>query len=162
MSGGATPLEQGLPREASAGSAAWTPLRQPVPVIDRFEPKEGLTNDAAAGNVLHAREVLLEGLEQEYVLENGPILRSFLRARPTAIALLFEAAPYIKDSFGQECVKAIRLVTDGLEGASVFGIVFWPGPTERAREALANFDQRWWLRNCNRAGGAVNFNIELT
>lgn len=162
MSGGATPLEQGLPSEGGSRPASWTPIEQPVPHIERFEVREGLANDAVAGNILHARDVLLEGLEREYVLENLAAVRSFLRARPTAIALLHEASPYINDAFGEECVKAIRLVADGVEGATVFGIVFWPGQLERGREALGNFDQRWWLRNSNRAGGVVNFNIELT
>lgn len=161
MSWGATSLDQGLPVEVGSGPASSTSIQQPVPPVERLAGGEGWANDAAAGNALHARDVLLEGLEQQYVLEARAELRSYLRARPTAITLLFEASAHLDAVFGEGCVKAIRLVHDDSE-PSVFGIIFWPHALQRGREALAHFDQRWWLRNCNRAGGVVNFNIELT
>jgi len=110
--------------------------------------------------MLHARDVLLQSLEQTYILESRPT-QAFLRLRPTAITLLAEASIHIDEAFGAGRIKAIRLVYDDFEGTSVFGIVLWPESAESGRDALARFDEAWWLRNCNRADGVVNFNIEL-
>ena len=159
MSGGTASLDQALPNGSGSAQEYLIP-EQPVPLNADFGVFEGSANDAAAGNALHARDVLLQGLEQEYVLDVE--VRSFLRVRPTAITVLLEAAAYLNQAFGQGCIKAIRLVPDDFESCSAFGIVLWAGSMEQARTALANFDERWWLRNCNRAAGIVNFNIELT
>ncbi len=114
----------------------------------------------AGNNLLYARDVLLRGLEQAYILESAQETRSFLRLRPTVISLLLEASARINETFGEAQIKAVRLVHDD-SGISVFGIVFWQESVESGERALARFDQDWWLRNCNRAGGIVNFNIEL-
>jgi len=114
----------------------------------------------AGNNMLYGRDVLLQGLEQAYILESAPETGTFLRPRPTVIGLLLEASARINEAFGPERIKAVRLVRDD-SGISVFGIVFWPDSVESGERALARFDQTWWLRNCNRAGGIVNFNIEL-
>jgi hypothetical protein len=161
VSGGTTSLDQVLPSQSGAAQEHWISTVQPIPHNEYFGGGEGLVNDAVVGNALHARDALLEGLEQEYVLEAHAEVRCFLRVRPTAIALLFEAAAHIKEIFGPGRVKAIRLVRDEIEGATVFGIVFWSDSLDTGKEALSNFDRRWWLRNCNRASGVVNFNIEL-
>jgi hypothetical protein len=122
---------------------------------------EGCAGEMEAGNLLYARDVLLEGLEEAYIFESRFETQAFLLLRPTSITLLAEASPHLDEAFGLGRTKTIRLVHDDFEGTSVFGIVFWPHSAESGRDALARFDEAWWLRNCNRAGGAVNFNIEL-
>jgi hypothetical protein len=113
------------------------------------------------GNILYARDVLLQGLEQTYVFESRADVQAFLRLRPTSIALLAEASGHIDRAFGQGRTKILRLFRDDSGAASVFGVIAWPESLAVGREALAKFDQSWWLRNCNRADGGVNFNIEL-
>lgn len=155
---GVASLDQEIPREI--------PLRerssffQPQPV-NHERPLGGCAEGPKEGNIIYARDVLLQGLEQAYVFESRVDVQAFLRPRPTSIALLAEASAHIDEAFGQGRTKIVRLVYDDSGATSVFGIVAWPESLEAGREALARFDQSWWLRNCNRADGAVNFNIEL-
>jgi hypothetical protein len=157
---GVASLHQGLPDEFRSVPVGWNPIDQPRPRIKEREQQRGCAGEIEAGNLLHARDVLLQGLEQAYILESRPETEQFLRIRPTVITLLVEAAAHIDAAFGTGRIKAIRLVHDGFE-TSVFGIVFWPESAESGGEALARFDQSWWLQNCTRASGVVNFNIEL-
>lgn len=155
---GVASLDQEIPREIppTEGGAFF----QPQPVRNEL-PLGGCAQAAEEGNILYARDVLLQRLEQTYVFESRADVQAFLRVRPTSIALLVEASVHIDQAFGRGRIKTVRLVQDGSGITSVFGIVAWPESIETGREALARFDESWWLRNCNRSDGIVNFNIEL-
>jgi hypothetical protein len=103
----------------------------------------------------------MQNLRQLYVMESRTEVEALLRARPTAITLLTEASAQIDHAFGPGRIKAIRVVQDDFAGATIFGIILWPDSATAGVEALARFDRDWWLRNCNRASGIVNFNVEL-
>ncbi len=159
---GAVALDQINPPASRSVSGGLSQIEQPHPASAEMPPRRVITYaEPEIGNVLYARDVLLRSLEQVFVLESRAEIDAFLRSRPTAIGLLLEASAHIDEAFGPGRVKAIRLVHDSSSGAMVFGIIFWTGTAESGRDALRHFDQRWWLRNCNRAGGAVNFNVEL-
>lgn len=159
---GTASLEQGtLPSQYRSTPEASTTIGQPQPPHEELERRNGFAANLEAGNMLHARDVLLQGLEQSYILESRTETKAFLRLRPTAITLLTEASTQIDIAFGRGRIKSIRLVRDDFEGTSLFGIVLWPDTAESGREALERLDEAWWLRNCNRAEGIVNFNIEL-
>jgi len=158
---GVASLSQELPKKEFQ-SLDWVPDHQPLPVVAERVAYVGPVGEFEAGNVLYARDVMFQSLKQSYVLESPIQTEAFLQLRPNVITLLVEALAHLDRAFGRDCIKAIRLVQDDFESTSVFGMVFWADPTQRGREALARFDQDWWLNNCNRAGGIVNFNIELT
>jgi hypothetical protein len=108
--------------------------------------------DTSPVEIPNASNVLTQGLlQQAYILESRPETESFLLLRPAAVDLLLEASAHIDEAFGAGRVKAVRLVHDDVEGTSVFGIVFWPESAESGKEALARFDEDWWLQNCNQA-----------
>ena len=155
---GAASLDQEIPREIP--QREWGSFFQPQP-LSSMRPVGGCAEEAGEGNVLYARDVLLQALEQRYVFESRADVEAFLKLRPTSISLLAEASAHIDQAFGHGRTKIVRLVRDDSGATSVFGIVAWPGSLEAGREALARLDQTWWLRNCNRADGTVNFNIEL-
>lgn len=157
---GAVSLDQQLPEHFFSVPVAWAPPPQPAP-RRQFPLPMGSADHLEAGNeVLHAPNNLLQSLEQSYILESPEETRSFLRLRRMVTSLLVEASAHINESFGEVRIRAVRLVRDD-SGVSVFGIIFWPDSIESGEQALARFDEAWWLRNCARAGAILNFNIEL-
>ena len=139
----------------------WNSYEQPEPTIAPQPHAQGCAGGNEPGDVLLARNVMLQVLDQSYILESRAETQAFLRLRPGAITLLAEASSHLDEIFGVAGIRTIRLVSDDSERLSVFGIVLWSDSADSGREALARFDERWWLRNCNRADGVVNFNIEL-
>ena len=157
MSDGIASLNQIAREENERSLTPWSLRQQPLPSVIARPPQ----SVSEAGNMLDARDVLLEGLGQRYIVESSDEVLQFVRVRPNAVTVLLEASAHIDAAFGPERLRAIRLVRDDSEGSSVFGIIFWPGSAQSGDAALRRFDEQWWLRNCHRAGGAVNFNFEL-
>lgn len=139
----------------------WVPEFQPRPVesADRSSEFRFHLSSVDQGS-LADRAALVHSIAANYVLES-PAVTEFLRTHPAVVTLLSEASNRLDAAFGLNRVKVIRLIDDGSGEVSVFGIVSWPESIDSGRQALSKFDSDWWLQNCNRAGGAVNFNIEL-
>lgn len=148
------------PQEYRPSSAWQSPQNPPPPtrwpvVMGAAVPRLDFFPGAA-----HA-DVLLGEIEKQYVFQSRGELGEFLREYPATLTLLSEAANWLDAAFGPGKLKLLRLLQEDSGYSSVFGIVLWPGSVEDGHAALREFDQSWWLANCHRAGGLVNFNIEL-
>jgi hypothetical protein len=102
----------------------------------------------------------LSGVEKHYIITEGreQVARLFFLHRGLP-KLLLDAVQPLRESFGEKLLQ-LQANSDG-EDVSLRATILWPDSAESAHAALDNFDQRWWLDNCNRAHGYLVFDYEL-
>jgi hypothetical protein len=106
-------------------------------------------------------EQSLKDVKKNYVASDRDLVESFLTQHRTMPELLLEAAPKLKEWFGNDAVLSLRLVSEDATSATLFGSVVWRGSVADARRALAGFDEGWWLSKMAQAGGRLAFTYEL-
>jgi hypothetical protein len=100
-----------------------------------------------------------KALDEAYVFEQRSAVVAFIQEHRIR-NLLFSAIPQLNDSFGER-MKTLVLETDDEGAETLFCLVAWTGPLDDARRALESFDRDWWLANCLRAHGKLNFDFSL-
>ncbi len=102
----------------------------------------------------------LEGLEDEYVIDNRSAVAAFI-TQYRIRGLLLQAREPLNATFGKRPLKKLTLATDDEGCTTLFCLVRFPGEMQDARRALRSFDHRWWLGHSARAVGKLNFDFEL-
>lgn len=102
----------------------------------------------------------LEGLEDEYVIDNRSAVAAFI-IQNRIRGLLLQAREPLNAAFGKGPLKKLTLVTDDEGSKTLFCLVRVPGDMQEARRALRSFDQRWWLGRSTQAAAKLNFDFEL-
>lgn len=103
----------------------------------------------------------LDNLRREYVFSDPSSVRAFLREHRALPVVLLDAVPWLKTSFGADATLQLQLMLEEDEPTSLCGLVLWTGSLASAQMALHEFDESWWLRNCQRASGNLIFDYEL-
>jgi hypothetical protein len=96
-----------------------------------------------------------------YFLAQPDQIVAYVREHSALPALLHEAAPKLKESFGSDTILKLELGTDGDEGSVLRLLAMWPGSLASANAALKNFDESFWIANCDRASGGLVIDREL-
>ncbi|MBB5057738.1 hypothetical protein HDF16_002444 [Granulicella aggregans] len=103
---------------------------------------------------------ILEVLEQ-YVISDDQQVMQFLREHLTLPELLIQAAPRLREYFGDTTVFSLRTVVDEHDWKTLYAVVIWPGKARDVVTALDSFDEDWWIRRSNLAAGNLTFTYEL-
>ena len=100
-------------------------------------------------------------VRRSYVLPNDASVAEFFRSHRTIPQLLVLAAPHLLEYFGAGTVLTLRATIDEYGSQTLYAVVMWPGAVRDVRDALANFDDHWWIANSRQAGGDLTFTYEL-
>jgi len=88
-------------------------------------------------------------------------VQDFLTEHRAIPQLLLEAVPKLKFYFGGTAVLSLRATIDEAGSRTLYAVVMWPGKFQDVREALADFDNGWWMARAGEAAGYLTFTYEL-
>ena len=141
-------------------------LYQPSQAAPRWlEPRqhaasfEGLEKRMAEFAAQH--EAVLNDVRKHYVLPADASVRDFLTEHRAIPQLLLEAAPQLKSYFGGNAVFNLRVPIDEAGWRTLYAVTMWPGKLRDVRDALARFDDDWWMARASQAAGYLTFTYEL-
>ena len=106
-------------------------------------------------------EAALNDVRKHYVLSADAPVRDFLAEHRAIPQILLEAAPHLKMYFGCNAVFNLRAPIDEAGSRTLYAAVMWPGELRDVREALAKFDDNWWMARAGQAAGYLTFTYEL-
>lgn len=104
---------------------------------------------------------LLAEVRKHYVFHQDISVNAFLSSHRTIPPLLLQAIPRLKDFFGEDTVFALRAPIDESGAQTLYVVARWPGIVRKARMALDEFDEAWWIPNSRQASGDLVFTYEL-
>jgi hypothetical protein len=140
-------------------------LCQPFQVASRWpEPQqnaavfEDLEKQMAEFAAQH--DAILSEVRKHYVRAGDASVRDFLAEHRAIPQLLLEAAPHLKSYFGN-AVFNLRAPIDEAGSRTLYAIAMWPGKLQDVRDALARFDNDWWMARAGQAAGYLTFTYEL-
>jgi hypothetical protein len=103
----------------------------------------------------------LDGLERIYVIDDRSSVLSFIE-RNRLRDLLLEAKTPLGGAFGNlSTINTLRLVRDDEGFDTLFCVVQFRGTVEAGMQALASFDEQWWLSRSHQCEGKLNFDFEF-
>lgn len=143
-------------------STTGTPWRRMVSPERRAGAREleGYELEMAAFQAEHKRS--LAEIERQFIFDGDrtPIVE-FLDQHRTIPQIVLESVVPLKQQFGPDVNFMLRapLEDDGLR--MLYVVVPWAGTVEAARDALARFDEAWWLAHSYQASGHLTFVYEL-
>lgn len=123
--------------------------------------------------------VSIEDLEKQmpaFATEHGPALKqvwrdfvlppdssvvTFLSEHRTILPILLESGSQLRACFGKETVFTLRAPIDESGSQTLYAVAMWRGNVRDVREALAKFDDTWWIEHSRQASGYLVFTYEL-
>jgi hypothetical protein len=107
------------------------------------------------------REAILNDVGKYYALPADGSVGDFLMEHGIISQILLEAAPELEAYFGSNTVFNLRAPIDEAGSRTLYAVATWPGALRDVRDALAKFDDHWWMERAGRAGGYLTFTYEL-
>jgi hypothetical protein len=121
----------------------------PVCHYDQAQPKRNLVAQ-------------LRSLQQHYtILGSDHLITEVLEGESALSALLIEAVRHLKNAFGEPRIIQVRAQFSDDETMLKVAVQLPADFEEDPEQALASFDEEWWLSNCQRSGGALVFDYEI-
>lgn len=120
---------------------------------------EGLERQMAEFSAQH--DSLLSKVRRHYILPADSSVMTFLTEHRTLPPILLEAASHLTACFGAHAVFALRAPIDDSGWQTLYAVAMWPGNVREVREALAKFDDTWWIQYSREASGYLTFTYEL-
>ena len=105
-------------------------------------------------------EAVLREVKKFYAPMDSSV-QAFLAGHRTLPGILLEAMPAMRCCFGSSAVVNLRVPIDDAGARTMYAVVMWPGKLKEAREALAKFDDEWWMARARQTGGLLVFTYEL-
>ncbi len=141
-------------------------LYQPFQAAPRWpEPRqraaipEVLEKQMAESAAQH--EAVVNDVRKHYVLPADASVRDFLTEHRAIPQILLEAAPQLKAHFGGNAIFNLRAPIDEAGSRTLYAVAMWPGELRDVRDALAKFDNDWWMARAGQAAGYLTFTYEL-
>jgi len=106
-------------------------------------------------------KAVLRDVRRHFVLPADSSVVTFLAEHPNLTQVLLEAAPKLRAFFGAETVINLRAPIDDSGSQTLYAVVMWPGKVRDVRDALARFDDAWWIARSRQASGYLTFTYEL-
>jgi len=104
-------------------------------------------------------EAVANEVRKHYAADSSVL--SFLSEHRSIPQILLGAAPQLKACFGADTVFDLRAPIDEAGSRTLYAVVMWPGKSQDARDALAKFDNDWWMARAGQAAGYLTFTYEL-
>jgi hypothetical protein len=96
-----------------------------------------------------------------FVLPADSSVSAFLSGHRTLPQTLLEAVPQLRACFGAEAVFNLRAPIDESGSQSLYAVAMWSGNVPDVRQALARFDDAWWIEHSRQTSGCLSFTYEL-
>jgi len=93
----------------------------------------------------------MDWLKTMYVFPGGNSVELFLSSHRAVGAVLEDALPHLKESFGPDIVFKLETSTEEDEPPILYVIAVWRGSVEGAVAAVESLDEKWWLDNSSRS-----------
>lgn len=106
-------------------------------------------------------EAVVNELRRTFVMPDESSVVTFLSEHRTIPQILSEAATHLRACFGTGAVFNLRVPIDESGSRTLYAVVMWPGKLRDVREALAKFDDRWWIAHSRQTSGYLTFTYEL-
>jgi hypothetical protein len=120
---------------------------------------EGLERQMTSYQLEH--EAAISEIRKRFVLTPDAAIISFLNEHRTIPQIVLGAAPHLSESFGPRTIFNLRAPLDESGFRTLYAVAMWPGRVEDVREALARFDDAWWIAHSRLAAGHLAFTYEL-
>lgn len=117
--------------------------------------------DKQKGQPAAQHEAALSHVCKSYVLPADESVQEFLTEHRAISQVLLAAVPQLKACFGDSAVFNLRAPIDEAGSRTLYAIAMWPGKLRDVREALARFDNEWWIGRAGQAAGYLTFTYEL-
>jgi hypothetical protein len=141
-------------------------LYQPSEAVPRWpEPRqrtaifEGLENQMAEFTTEHA--AVLDEVRRSFVLPADSSVSAFLSGHRIIPQILLESAAHLEACFGTGTVFSLRAPIDESGSQTLYVVAMWSGNVRDVRQALARFDEAWWIAHSRQASGNLAFTYEL-
>jgi hypothetical protein len=100
-------------------------------------------------------------VHKHYLLPAGDSVLNYLTDHPATIHILVEAAPRLKQYFGNSTIFGLRTLVDEAGIRTLYVVVVWPEEIDAVRNALGRFDDEWWLAHSRQPSEYIVFTYEL-
>jgi hypothetical protein len=100
-------------------------------------------------------------VQKHFILPNDPSVATFLAEHGSLPQVLLEAVNPLRACFGKSTVFGLRAPIDESGSRTLYAVAMWPGKVRDARNALAKFDDDWWIAQSRQAAGYLTFTYEL-
>lgn len=124
-------------------------------------PDELTEYDREMTRFASAQEEDLKRLLKEFVMENTSSTESFLKNHRSLVEVLLDSVSHLRRSFGGDTTLRLDVGFEEAIPTTIRAAALWKGSLASAREALAQFDESWWLENVKRGRGRIVFDYEL-
>ena len=112
-------------------------------------------------DVAAEQDVELNELRRYFVLPSDSSVSTFLSEHRTVPQVLLDAAPHLLECFRSKTVLNLRAPIDESGTKTLYAVAIWPGNVRDVRQALARFDDAWWIAHSRQASEHVAFTYEL-
>lgn len=106
-------------------------------------------------------DTLMEEIRKNFILPRDQSAEAFLRDHKALPEILVGSLPALRASFGDAAVLTLDAHLDEAGSRTAYARVVWPGSLDSAKEALARFDEAWWMQRVQSAFGRLTFTYEL-
>jgi hypothetical protein len=106
-------------------------------------------------------ETVLEEVRKHFVLPTDSSVGTFLFEHRTLPQILLEAVPQLRACFGVDALFNLRAPIDESGSRTLYAVAMWPGNIQDVHQALARFDDTWWIAHSRKASGYLTFTYEL-
>lgn len=107
------------------------------------------------------QDSVLSEARKHYLLPSDDSVLRYLRDHPSALQVLSEAAPRLKQYFGNSVIVSLRAPIDEVGMRTLYVVVAWSDEVDAVRNALGKFDDEWWLPYSQRTSEYIVFTYEL-
>lgn len=138
-----------LPRKADFATGARSDNSVLSYVYDHPQPKKDFTEQ-------------LRALHQHYtILDDDRTVIGLLETEPVLYSLLIEAVEPLRRAFGDKRIIHVRVQSSDEDSILKVAVQLPADFGGDGESALQSFDEKWWLNNCRRSGGALVFDYEM-
>jgi hypothetical protein len=104
----------------------------------------------------------LRYLQRHYTfLDSDSAISELFETEPALYSLLIEAVEPLQRAFGDKTLVYARIQSADEDRILKVAVRLPANFGDNPEDALQNFDNKWWLYNCHRSGGALIFDYEM-
>jgi hypothetical protein len=104
---------------------------------------------------------VIRDLRRTFIFADNSGVETFIRYHRALGVFLLEAAPVLREYFGQDAQLALDVPSEDGAPRTINALILWRGDRTEARTALRRFDDNWLMPNLKKAGRRIVFDFEL-
>jgi hypothetical protein len=104
---------------------------------------------------------VIRDLRKTFIFTDSAAVEAFIRYHRALGAILLEAAPALRQYFGQDAQLSLDVPSEDGVPRTINAVILWRSDRTEARTALRRFDDNWLMPNLKKAGGRIVFDFEL-